>query len=73
MAECKEYEIVESLDNAWRALNKQYSQNPIEEVRIATNLLAKIIGKVNQDYISKKKKEKPGQITIEEWLEWLNS
>ena len=35
-------EVIESLDNAWRALTRQYDKNPDEGTRCGMNLLAKI-------------------------------
>ena len=35
--------------NAWEALAKEYADAPDESVRIAMNLLNKIIGKVEHD------------------------
>ena len=67
-------EVLESLDNAWRALNKVYNNNPDENIRWVTNFLAKIIGEVKTEVkrSHEKEKRKEGQITIEEWIAFLN-
>lgn len=58
-------EVIESLDNAWRALTRQYDKNPDEGTRCGMNLLAKIIGIIKTE-VEESNKEK--QITIEEWI-----
>lgn len=60
--------VIESLDNAWRALTRQYDKNPDEGTRCGMNLLAKIIGIVKTE-MEESNKEK--QITIEEWITML--
>ncbi len=61
-------EVVESLDNAWRALARQYNRHPDEGIRCGMNLLAKVIGKVRSE-VEESHREK--QITIEEWIAML--
>ncbi len=61
-------EVVESLDAAWLAMAKQYSRHPEESMRIAMNVLSKIIGKVKSE-VEEAHREK--QITIEEWIAML--
>ena len=73
MANCKECEIINSLDNAWRALFEHYENTCDEQVRIALNLIAKFTNKVKADFTDKKKREEPHQITIEEWLNFINN
>ncbi len=61
-------EVMESFNNAWRALAKQYTDHPDENIRCAMNLLAKMIGKV-ESQASRSRKE--GQVTLDEWLAML--
>lgn len=61
-------EIIESLDNAWMALTKQYKSHPDEGTRHSMNILAKIIGKIKS---GAEQSHKTRQITIEEWLTLL--
>lgn len=62
-------EVVESFNNAWRAMCKQYDKNPNESMRWALNMIGKIIakveGEVKQSHITR-------QITIDEWIAVLN-
>ncbi len=58
-------EVVGSLDNAWRALARQYHRYPDDGIRCGMNLLAKVIGKVRSE-VEESHREK--QITIEEWI-----
>lgn len=62
-------EVIESFNNAWRALCKQYRKYPSGEVQSALNMLNKIIGKVESE-VEESHLER--QITIDEWLEMLN-
>ena len=62
-------DVVESFNNAWRALAKQYSRCPDESIKDALNLLSKIIGKVNTEA---EESHRETQITIEEWISMLN-
>lgn len=62
-------EVVESFDNAWRALAKLYLDSPDEVLRNSMNLLAKMIGEVRSK-VNSSHEEK--QMTIEEWIEMLN-
>lgn len=61
-------QVIESLDNAWRALEKRYGKYPDNGIRHGMNLLAKIIGQVKSE-VEKSHEER--QITIEEWMEML--
>lgn len=65
-------EVIESLNNSWRALVKQYSCRPDESTRNALNMLAKIIDKVEHEVKESKKSKKEHQITIDEWIAALN-
>ena len=42
-------EVIESLDNAWRTLARQYTKYPDEGIRCGMNLLAKVIAKVRSE------------------------
>lgn len=61
-------EVIESFDNAWRALARQYKEYPDEGIRCGLNMLAKIIGEVKSE-VEESHKER--QITIEEWIAML--
>lgn len=64
----EENKVIESLNNAWRALARQYYEHPDESTRRALNLLNKIIERI------KKEIRNPNgwkQITIEEWMKML--
>ena len=66
-------EIFEAFNNAWRALCVVYSKSPDASTQNALNMLAKIIGQVKHQHNEVlKEKDKAGQMSIEEWLEWLN-
>lgn len=62
-------EVVESLNNAWRAMCKQYGKKPDETMRWAINIVSRVIAKVQyeveQSHITR-------QITIEEWMAMLS-
>lgn len=66
-------DVIVSLDNAWRALSQQYDKSRSEEVRNALNMVGKICAKVTSEMSEKNKGDTGTQISIEEWLEWLNS
>lgn len=61
-------EVVESLDNAWRALSRRYQKCPDEGLRQGLNLLGQTIYKVRSEV---EESHRETQITIEEWLEVL--
>ena len=65
-------QVIESMDNAWRALCVQYDSARDEETRRALNLLSRITAKMKNEFDEAKKNDGK-QITIEEWLAWLNS
>ena len=65
----KDTEVIESLNNAWRALCERYDITRNEETRRALNLLREIINKADFE-VKESNKEK--QISIEEWIRWLN-
>lgn len=58
-------EVVESFDNAWRALARRYQKYPDEGTRCALNLLSKMIREVKSE-VEESHREK--QITIDEWI-----
>lgn len=62
--------VIESLDNAWLALCRQYSKHPDEGIRCGMNLLAKIIGEVRSKVEESYHEE---SITIEEWITMLSA
>lgn len=69
-------EILESMDNSWKALNRIYSTRPDDSIRMAANIVARIIGEVKSEAENFHQKEdktnREGQITIEEWIAFLN-
>ncbi len=72
----KDTEVIESLNNAWRALCERYDITRNEETRRALNLLREIINKADFEVKESNKKKqqisKEKQISIEEWIRWLN-
>lgn len=65
-------QVIESMDNAWRALCVQYDNARDEETRRALNLLSRVTQKMRSEF-NEAEKNDGKQITIEEWLAWLNS
>lgn len=65
--------VLESIQNAWNALIEQYTNCPSEEMRNAINLVGRICAKVKSQMSEKEKGTQGEQISIEEWIEWLNS
>lgn len=61
-------DVMESFNNAWIVICRQYQEKPEEELRNALNILGKIITKVKCEVKDSCKSE---QITIEEWLAML--
>ena len=72
----KDTEVIESLNNAWRALCEWCDITCNEETRRALNLLREIINKadfeVKESNKEKQQISKEKQISIEEWIRWLN-
>ena len=62
-------EVIESFNNAWRALCKQYKEYPRADIQSALNMLGRIIGEVESEV---EKSHREGQITLKEWIEMLN-
>lgn len=65
--------VIESLENAWSALARQYVDSPDEDLRKATNLLAGMVKEVKrrvEDYEESERK-KQERISMQEWLDWL--
>lgn len=50
-------EVIESFNNAWRSLCKQYDKHPNESTRQALNMLSKIIGIVQSEVEEKIKRK----------------
>lgn len=65
----KDTEVLESFNSAWRAMCRQYEEYPSEEMRIALNMLGKIIAEVKSEV---EESHKESQITIDEWLAMIN-
>lgn len=65
-------QVIESMDNAWRALCAQYDNDRDEATRRALNLLSRITAKMRSEFDEAEKNDGK-QISIFEWLEWLNS
>lgn len=63
-------EVVESFNNAWRALCKQYRKHPRGDIQGALNMLGRIIGEVESEV---KESHREHQITIDEWLAMLDN
>ena len=69
----KEKIVIESLENAWRALACQYVDSPDEDLRKAINLLDRMVKEVKrhiEDYEESERK-KQERISTQEWLDWL--
>lgn len=66
-----ENNIIESFNNCWRALARQYSNDPSEVLQYTSNMLAKIIGKVETEV--KARRNRDNQMSIDEWLAWFES
>jgi hypothetical protein len=72
MDNCSKCKIISALDNAWYALCAQYNDTPCDEIRHAMNLLAKIINKTKAEFIELNKEKEQEQITLDDWLDFLN-
>lgn len=57
-------EVIESFNNAWKSLCKQYKKYPNETTRQALNMLSKIIGIVETEVKEKNKKE---ALSTDDW------
>lgn len=68
-------QVIESMDNAWRALNVMQANQPDDSARHAANMVARIIDAVISEIRKSQQKEeeasREGQITIEEWIAFL--
>ena len=64
-----DHEVVESFNNAWRALCKQYRKYPNQEIQTALNMLGRVINQVEREV---RESHREHQITIDEWLLLLN-
>ena len=65
-------QVIETMDNAWRAVCVQYQNAPDDETRRVLNLVGKIVTKMKSEFDEAEKNDGK-QITFEEWFEWLNS
>ena len=65
-------QVIESMDNAWRAMCEQYDNARDEETRRALILLGRLTTEMKSKFDEAEKNDGK-QITIEEWLAWLNS
>lgn len=54
-------EVVESLNNAWKAMSRQYGKKPDETMRWALNIISRVIEKVQYEV---EQSHKTKQITI---------
>lgn len=61
-------EVVESFNNAWIALCRQYREYPKQEIQTALNMIGRIITKVETEV---KESHREHQMTIDEWIEML--
>ncbi len=62
-------EVIESFNNAWRAMCRQYREQHKQEMQAALNMLGRIISKVESEV---KQSHATRQITIDEWLAMLS-
>lgn len=67
--------MIESLENAWSALARQYVDSPDESTRKAINIVAGLVGEVRSRIESHEESERKEQekISIQEWEEWLKN
>lgn len=61
-------QVIESFDNAWRALCRQYRAYPSAEFQSAINMLGRMIGKVKREV---EESHRDHQITVDEWIRML--
>lgn len=61
-------EVVESFDNAWRALCRRYREYHDAKTQQALNMLGRIIETVEREV---KESHREKQMTIEDWIEML--
>ena len=64
--------VIESFDNCWRALCRQYSDDPDDTLRMSINFLARIIQKVKSE-LKNKHEQKNKQMSIDDWIKWFES
>lgn len=57
-------DVIESFDNAWRSLCKQYNKYPNESTQQALNMLSKIIGIVKSEIEEKNRVE---ALSTDDW------
>lgn len=68
---CKNCIILDSLDNAWKEVSKQYSSSPSEETRQALNLLSKIVRKVHSDFEEQAKTNNKDSLSTKAFLDFF--
>ena len=61
-------EVVESFDNAWRALCRRYREYPDAKTKLVLNMLGRIIETVEKEV---KESHREKQMTLEDWIEIL--
>lgn len=66
--EMTDRQVIESFDNAWRALCRQYRAYPSAEVQSAINMLGRMIGQVKREV---EESHRDHQITVDEWIRML--
>lgn len=69
-------QVMECMNNSWRALARIYAKDPDNSTRIAMNIIARILGEVEsavkESHREKEEQNREGQITIEEWIAFLS-
>lgn len=65
--------LIETLDNAWRALADSYTQCPDETIRSATNIITSVIAETKRRLFQIKETERREResVSLDEWREWL--
>lgn len=66
--EMTDRQVIESFDNAWRALCRQYRAYPSAEFQSAINMLGRMIGKVKREV---EESHRDHQVTVDEWIRML--
>lgn len=66
-------DVIVCFENAWRALSDENGKNPTEDGRIAMNTLSRMINEVKRKIREEEKEQTGNQISIEEWMNWLNN
>ena len=66
--EMTDKQVIESFDNAWQALCRQYRAYPSAEFQSAINMLGRMIGQVKREV---EESHRDHQITVDEWIRML--